>query len=81
VVGITKTITLHFGCLLRLVRVVGITKTLTVPFGCLLRLLLVYTDHTYNNLKNQPKGTVIFFAIPTTLTIVLINNQKVLLVS
>ena len=42
VVGITKTITVPFGCLLRLVSVVGITKTLTVPFGCFLRLLLVW---------------------------------------
>ena len=43
-VGITKTITLAIGCLIRLVGVVGITKTLTVhwlfiktitvPLGC-----------------------------------------------
>ena len=39
VVGMTKKITVPFGCLLRLVSVVGITKTLTVPFGCLIRLL------------------------------------------
>jgi hypothetical protein len=38
-VGITKTITVPFGCLLRLASVVGITKTITLPFGCLFRLL------------------------------------------
>jgi hypothetical protein len=32
VAGITKTITVPFGCLLRLVGVVGITKTLTVQW-------------------------------------------------
>ena len=33
------------------------------------------TDHTYNSLNKQKKGTVIGLVIPTTLTIVLINNQ------
>ena len=36
---------------------------------------LSYTDHTYNSLNKQPEGTVIVLVIPTTLTIVLINNQ------
>jgi hypothetical protein len=36
---------------------------------------LSYTDHTYNSLNKQPKGTVIGLVIPITLTIVLINNQ------
>jgi hypothetical protein len=40
---------------------------------------LGYTDHTYNNLNKQPKGNVSVVVIPTTLTIVWINNQKVLL--
>ena len=36
---------------------------------------LSYTEHTYNSLNKQPKGTVIVLVIPTTLTIVLISNQ------
>ena len=36
---------------------------------------LSYTDHTYNSLNKQPKGTVIVSVIPTTLKIVLIKNQ------
>jgi hypothetical protein len=39
VVGIIKTITVHFGCLFRLLSVVGITKPITVHFSCLFRLL------------------------------------------
>jgi hypothetical protein len=31
-----------------------------------------YSDHTYNNLTKQPKGTVIVLVIPTTFTI---NNS------
>jgi hypothetical protein len=46
--------------------VVGITKKITVPFDYLFK---------------QPKGTVIVLVIPTILTIILINNQKVLLLS
>ena len=42
---------------------------------------LSYTDHTYNSFNKQPKGTVSVLVIPTTLTIVLINNQTVLLLS
>jgi hypothetical protein len=40
---------------------------------------LSYTNHTYNNLNKQPQDTVIVLVIPTTLTTILINNQKVLL--
>jgi hypothetical protein len=43
------------------------------------RATLCYSDQTYKNLNKQPKGTVIDLIIPTTLTLILINNQKVLL--
>ena len=36
---------------------------------------------TLNSLNKQPKCTVIVLIIPTTLTIVLINNQNVMLLS
>jgi hypothetical protein len=41
---------------------------------------LSYTDHTYNSLNKQPEGTVIVLVIQTTLTIVLINNQCIVIV-
>ena len=44
-------------------------------------VIFSYTDHIYNSLNKQPKGTVIVLVIPTTLTIVLINNQNVMLLS
>jgi hypothetical protein len=44
-------------------------------------VIVCYTDHTYNSLNKQPNGTVIVLAIPITLSITLINNQKVLLMS
>ena len=36
---------------------------------------LSYTDHINNSLNKQQKGTVIVLVIPTTLTIIFINNQ------
>jgi hypothetical protein len=39
VVGITKTLTVHWLFIKTIVSVVGMTKTITVPSGCLLRLL------------------------------------------
>ena len=44
-------------------------------------LLFRYTYHTYNNLNKHPKGTVIVLVIPITLTIISIDNEKVLLLS
>ena len=43
VVGITKTITVPFGCLLRLVSVVGITKTLTVHWLFIKTIVIVWS--------------------------------------
>ena len=39
VVGLTKTLTVHWLFIKTSVSVVSMTKTITVPFGCLLRLL------------------------------------------
>ena len=44
-------------------------------------VIVSYTDHTYNSLNKQPKGNVIVLVIPTPLTKIGINKQKVLLLS
>jgi hypothetical protein len=43
--------------------------------------VIVYTNHTCNDPNKQSEGNAIVLAIPTTLTIFLINNQKVLALS
>jgi hypothetical protein len=81
VVGITKTITTFWLFFQIIVSVVGIHTYNNLEKQPKGSYCLSNTDHTYNTLNKQLKGIVIVLVVPTTLTIVRINNQMQTIVS